>query len=312
MKPILTVMLALLIATSTQAKDYVYQDFQKLSSSLYHHQPDIKSCNAGSLHEHEKSKVLSAVNEVRSLHGLPHVIYNESEQGEVMQTAMLMAANGKIDHYPPSSWKCWDQNSAKVAGASLLSGGVVAQKIKFFTPGEDIAMWLADHESISPSGIGHRRWLLDPFLKQISYGRVSGEANNGNQTVASILKIMRPERSSPVEVSSELITYPSGDYPSRLYMPGAPLSVSLLIDKNQKASNDLVDFSKTQIKITSSNGRLLKVNKVLADNNFFGLPNNLQFNTSDLIGGERYDVTLDNVIVRGEPKSYKYWFKLSN
>ena len=299
-----------LAAGSGQAGDGFYPDFQKLSAALYRELPDPSACQAGILLDAQKHQVLLTLNAIRTLHGLAPVRYEDSEQDAVMQTALLMAANGRIDHAPPQQWRCWNATAAKTAGASLLSGGVRAPNIAFHTPEQDMIVWLTDTEARSVAGIGHRRWLLDPFLKRIAYGRVSGAVDARNQSVASVLKIMRPDGLAQAGAAPELIAYPFGDYPARFYAEGAPLSVALLIDPENKAGNAAVDFSQTRIAVKPASGKPLRISGVIADNRFYGLPNNLQFRAERLVAGERYEVMLDGVRVKGEAKNYRYWFRI--
>ena len=160
------------------------------------------------------------------------------------------------------------------------------------------------------AGIGHRRWLLDPFLKRIAYGRVSGAVDGRNQSVASVLKILRPDGMTQAATAPELIAYPYGDYPARFYAEGAPISVALMIDAGHKAGNAAVDFSQTRIAVKPASGKPLRISGVIADNRFYGLPNNLQFRAERLVAGERYEVMLDGVRVKGEAKTYRYWFRI--
>ena len=299
-----------LAAGCTQAGDGFYPDFQKLSAALYQQQPAPAACQTGVLLDTQKQQVLVTLNAIRALHGLAPVRYEETEQESVMLTALLMAANGRIDHAPPQHWRCWTATAAKTAGASLLSGGVRAPNIAFHTPEQDMIVWLTDTEARSVAGIGHRRWLLDPFLKRIAYGRVSGAVDGRNQSVASVLKILRPDGMTQAATAPELIAYPYGDYPARFYAEGAPISVALMIDAGHKAGNAAVDFSQTRIAVKPASGKPLRISGVITDNRFYGLPNNLQFRAERLVAGVRYEVTLDGVRVKGEAKTYRYWFRI--
>lgn len=153
-------------AVSAHAGGGFYPDFQKLSAALYQQMPTPAACQTGVLHEAQKQQVLSTLNAIRHLHGLAPVRYNDSEQGDVMQTALLMAVNGRIDH------------------------------------------------------------------------------------------------------------------------------------------------AQTLIQVTPRLGNPLRVSGIIADNRFYGLPNNVQFRAGQLIAGERYKVTLERVLVQGGPKTYRYWFRI--
>ena len=121
---------------------------------------------------------------------------------------------------------------------------------------------------------------------------------------------MRPEKTAAAATGPELIAYPFGDYPARFYAEGAPLSVALMIDSGTKSGNAAVDFSQTRIQVKPASGKPLRISGVLADKRFYGLPNSLQFRTGRLLAGERYEVTLERVVVQGQPKTYRYWFRI--
>ena len=93
-------------AGAAQAGGGFYPDFRKLSAGLYQQLPEPEACRSGILHDTQPQQVLSTLNAIRSLHGLAPVRYEDSEQSEVMQTALLMAVNGRIDHAPPQHWRC--------------------------------------------------------------------------------------------------------------------------------------------------------------------------------------------------------------
>lgn len=191
---------------------------------------------------------------------------------------------------------------------SLLSGGVTAPNIAFHTPAQDVIAWLTDHTALTSDSIGHRRWLLDPFIGQISYGRVSGKTDGRKVSVGSALAF-GITKLKPV-TGPELIAYPFHDYPSRFFPKNALLSLSLLIDNERKPGNSAVDFSKVRIRVTTERGESIRARKVRFDNHYFGLPNNLQFELDDIQPGIRYDIQVDAVKVQGQEKSYRYWFRI--
>jgi hypothetical protein len=275
---------------------------------MFAEQPDIPACRAGRLQDAQVQLALDTLNAIRELHELAPVTLNPLTEQESNQAALMVAANGKLDHNPPASWRCFSTTGAKAMAKSLLSGGVTAPNIAFHTPAQDIIAWLTDHTAVSSDSIGHRRWLLDPFIGQISYGRVSGKTVGRNVSVGSALAFNNTKL-KPV-TGPALIAYPFHDYPARFFSENALLSLSLLIDKQRKPGNSAVDFSQASIRVVNERGESVRVRNVRFDNHFFGLPNNLQFELDDIQQGVRYDIQVDAVKVQGQEKSYRYWFRI--
>lgn len=285
-----------------------YPDFLTLSKPMFSEQPDIPACRPGRLHLEQVQQAVDTLNAIRKLHELAPVTLNPLTEQESNQAALMVAANGKLDHNPPASWRCFSTTGAKAMAKSLLSGGVTAPNIAFHTPAQDISAWLTDHTAFTQDSIGHRRWLLDPFIGQVAYGRVSGKTDRRNVSVGSALAF-NITKLKPV-TGPELIAYPFHDYPSRFFSKNALLSLSLLIDKQRKQGNLAVDFSQATIRAATDRGEPVRVRNVRFDNHFFGLPNNLQFALGDIQQGVKYNIQVDGVKVQGQEKSYRYWFRI--
>lgn len=302
------VLLVAVFSVAVNASSDFYPDFLTLSKPMFSEQPDILNCRAGRLNDAQVQLALDTLNAIRVLHELAPVTLNHLTEQESNQAALMVAANGKLDHNPPASWRCFSTTGAMAMAKSLLSGGVTAPNIAFHTPAQDIIAWLTDHTALTSDSIGHRRWLLDPFIGQISYGRVSGKTVGRKVSIGSALAF-NSTNVKPV-TGPELIAYPFHDYPSRFFSNNALLSLSLLIDKERKPGNSSVDFSQVRIHVTNERGESVRTRKIRFDNQYFGLPNNLQFELDDIQHGVRYDIQVDAVKVRGLEKSYRYWFRI--
>ena len=285
-------------------------DFLNLSAPLYAELPDIASCRAGQLQHAERLAVLARVNDIRQRHGLAPVSRDTLAEPAVDQAALMLAANGRLEHNPPGNWRCFSAAGAGAASNSLLSGGVTAPNIAFHTPAQDIIAWLTDANAVATETIGHRRLLLDPFLKSVAYGRVSGKVGPRRASVGSVLKVTGPGSALTAGSGSELIAWPYHDYPQRYFTDGAYLSVSLLIDRTRKQANAAVDFSAARVSVVTESGRAMPVRNIRFDNQYYGLPNNLQFMLPRIEPNVRYEISIDGVNVRGEEKSYRYWFRI--
>jgi uncharacterized protein YkwD len=62
--------------------------------------PDINNCYAGKLSAKFRNEFLNEINTVRALHGLPSITYDYAHEDEMMQTALILAANNILTHYP--------------------------------------------------------------------------------------------------------------------------------------------------------------------------------------------------------------------
>ena len=288
------------------ARPAFYPDFRALSAPLFAEQPDIPACRSGRLRDVAESEAWQALNEIRGLHGLAPVALDR-QNAAAAQAALMLAANGRLEHVPPASWRCHTAAGAQALAASLLSGGVTARNIAFHTPAQDIIAWLVDNKATAADSIGHRRWLLDPFLGKVAYARVSGSTGGQKVTVASVLHVTGIARPA---AGPALIAYPYQDYPARFFHDDTPLSLSLLVDRQRRQGNAAVDFSTARIRVTDERGEPLLIGGVASDRYAFGLPNNLQFRPAGIRHGVRYEVSVDGVRVGGLEKSYHYWFRI--
>lgn len=295
----------LVCAMPVLAQDRV---FIRHAAALYEQQPDIKSCQPGKLAEAEKLRVLDTVNAIRVLHGLEAVRYDEGAQDGVMQIALMMAANEQVSHAPLPSWACYTQDGYDTAQVSNLSGGF-SPYLAFVGGEQNVIRWLTDTNNMLPGNIGHRRWLLDPFLKKIAYGRVSGSVD-GQSVEGAALRISYPGQAAPTGFTGGFVAYPFQDYPEKYYADGALLSFSAIPNTGQTFANRNVDYATAAILVRRRGGDELPVSKVAFDNLGFGVPNNIQFDVGPLMRDAIYDVQVTGVIVDGVRRDYEYWFRI--
>lgn len=80
---------------------------------------DINNCYAGKLSESFRNEFLSEINTVRNLHGLPSVKYDYAHEDEMMQTALILAANNILTHYPEPSTDCYSNIGARTSSLEM-------------------------------------------------------------------------------------------------------------------------------------------------------------------------------------------------
>lgn len=293
-----------LLAVPAAAQD---RDFGRQALELYDVPPDIAHCSPGVLKQSEKTRALDTLNFIRALHDLPPVRYDEDSQDEVMQAALLIAANGRISHVPSPFWKCWSPKGADGAQDSNLSGGA-AVYLKLHTSGQVVADWLTDVTNTIANNVGHRRWLLNPFLDRVAFGRVT--ANTDSESVDGVALRVNYLPGGPANFTQPLVAWPFHVYPALLFAPGSLLSFSAVVNPASYFANQDVDYSQALVSVTQRGGGPVAVTNISHDNAAYGLPNNLQFAAAirqDVV----YDVTIRNVKAGGVTRDYSYWFRIA-
>ena len=284
-------------------------EFTVAAQSLYTALPDTAICRTGTLTAAEKAGTLSAVNAIRAAHGLAAVSQDSTGDNEVMQIALMLAVNGSLSHAPPSTWGCYTAAGAQGAGSSNLYLGGPSAFLPLASSASILTSWLADVGS--EETLGHRRWLLDPFLKQVAFGRVDVQAANGQRSTGAALKVIHAgDDAGPV--TPDYVAYPVGDYPVAYFQGNPVLSFTAIADKASRQGNgsNQVDFSATTVSVVPQGGAVLVVSGVTAHHDSYGVPNNLRFRIGALQTGVAHDVTVANVRVNGVTRTYRYTFRL--
>ena len=271
---------------------------------------DVSNCQAGTLAQSHKDTALKTLNEIRALHGLSPVSYDSSFDDEMMQAALINAANQTLSHKPSSTSKCYSDVGYNGTNTSNIELNYY-DKLTELNGVDPIRNALTEQYS---TNLGHRRWLLSPFLKRISFGAIADISNHWSHQyiVGYSTKVIFPEDSfKPTQHKKGVIAYPYQNYPVKYFVRGVPLSLSILEDQSNSGSNVSVRFNNATVTVTErASGVVQKITNVSFDNLGMGLPNSLQFNFNDLIYGKTYDVQISNVRFNGEVKNYKYWFKI--
>ena len=177
----------------------------RLLAALYAEAPDIEHCRAGRLRPEVVTTLTARVNEVRALHGLAPVTYDASTEDTAVAAALTFAANGSLSHYPGSWWRCFTEDASTGARLSNIFGGLASERLIFVSMDEMVTGWMTDVRHMNPGSIGHRRWLLDPFLASISFGRVAGLLPDGRRTDGAALRIIGSNRVVPQPIEGGFI-----------------------------------------------------------------------------------------------------------
>lgn len=184
---------------------------------------------------------IRAVNFVRYLSGLPDdVTANPSLAGQQQAAALVNALHQKLSHYPtmPAGMDDSLYASAKEgARTSNLYGGSPT----FY---DNVLGYMADSGATNIDRVGHRRWIINPEMKQTMFGMVH-TANN--VAYASMYSMDKGRPAS--EVQYDYIAWPSAGYfPEEVFKTNDPWSVSLNPQKYDRTRTDQIQVKLTRVR----------------------------------------------------------------
>lgn len=278
------------------------------TAALYNQPPDPARCFAGVLLPQTKYRFLDAFNALRARHGLAPVRYNEGADRAAGEAALIMATNNALSHDPPSNWSCWTAAGAGAAASSNLLGGVSSPYLTYEDDNGILAEWLIEGDG---DEIGHRRWMLDPYLDQTTLGRVITVLPGGVRMDSVVMKVFDfPGGSSRRDAALRIpdyVAWPQGDYPAQFFSPRARLSFSVSEDPEALTN---VDFSEARVSI-SDGQQTLPVRDQRWDNEGYGVANCLSWRVDGIVPGRSYSVTISGI--RDAPRDrYHYSFRITN
>ncbi len=293
---------------------------------LYSQLPDIRHCASGKLRHREILEAFKAVNRIRSLHNLPPVSYNCEWDKKSAKAALIVGANRNLTHHPSVASHCY---SAEGAEASLhgnlfisiysvwdpsLTGRrvpeIVTQMTKhLISTRRIISDWLID---LDVPSLGHRRWLLDPFLTEISFGRVDTLSHSGSRwdVVTGAALTYGSLKSIPPRSVNFFVACPFGNYPVELFDKNEFFSFSAIPVTANCFDNKFVRMNEAKITVKDPRGNSLPVQNVHQDNIPYGVPNILMWQTPGIRTGEQYRVIISNVRFGNTSRTYRYWFRI--
>lgn len=123
----------------------------------------VGTCSQGTMSLDWQERTLRSVNLYRWLAGVPPLTLEPAAFQAEQACALMMHANGKLSHTPPSAWKCWTEDGAAAAGSSSIATTPAVQAVD---------LYVADPGN--PTTLGHRRWVLSPWITTTAFGSTSG------------------------------------------------------------------------------------------------------------------------------------------
>jgi uncharacterized protein YkwD len=203
---------------------------------------DESRCLAGGVSGASLTATRNAINFVRSLGGLAPVSFNSALNSRSQQTALMMSANKAVSHSPSRSWRCYTSTGAANAGRSNLA--LAYPKI---TSAGVVGLYMQDPGG-SNYGVGHRRWLLNPFATSMG---------SGSTNVANAITVIGP--SSSARPNPTFVSWPTAGYFPNTIEPDGRWSLS--------AGNRGVSFAGSTVAVYR-NGARISATKLRVENGY--------------------------------------------
>lgn len=131
---------------------------------------------AGVLSDTTLNSAVDMLNQVRYIAGLSYDVKLKDEYNELAQAASLVNyVNGTMSHHPeqPSDM---DKDLYDLGYKGAGESNIVWASWEDW-PLNDLIVnsWMADDDDGNISRVGHRRWILNPYMKQTGFGVVKGD-----------------------------------------------------------------------------------------------------------------------------------------
>lgn len=290
-------------------------------SHFYDEQPDPANCKAGVIKQAEKDKVIQEINLIRAVHHLKPVVYNTAFDEIARESALIQSTNDEkgLDHEPANSYKCWTQ--AGYDGSKTSNLFISWSSGNSAVPTENsIGSWMVDQYS---SKVGHRRWIIDPFLRHVAVGRADGPSTKYQGWTNSAITLICIDRDNEQNVSDwdyDFVAYPYHNYKPRwVYYQDQDkntrwhyLSFTYIADKSSGyMGNKDVSFANTQITMKDEDDNPVTIVEQIYDNDGYGTPNCLKWMPNKLDPEKKYYVEIKNVMSGGQSKDFSYWFEIT-
>ncbi len=240
--------------------------------------------DAGTLGTDYLNAIAARIDDYRWMAGLPGgITLDPTENADAQQAALMMSANGLLDHDPLPGWIDYSAAGAQGAASSNLSLGASGT--------DAIDGYISDAYNISdPNSVGHRLWLLDPTTRTMGIGDIPTPDYGYPQ--ANAVWVIQSD-SPPAPYVSMVAWRPAGFVPDSLI----PAKWSIQTDQNADFSNATVSMTK--------NGVPEQVT-ILSISGLYAGPAITWAMDGSTIGPAVYTVDVDNVMLNGQYQSFSY------
>jgi uncharacterized protein YkwD len=256
---------------------------------------------------------LNALNFYRFISGLPADLEVADELNlKAQYGSVLLASEGKFGHTPPQPAHMPDdfykQGYSSTTSANIYASYGYNDHILFHS----VEAYMEDSDTSNLDRVGHRRWVLNPPMKQVGMGLAKGP-DDFSYTALQIFDKSRAET-----VDYHYIPYPAqGPFPVEVFGPTDAWSVSVNPKEFEKPSLESVTVTLTRLRDNRSWKLDAGNNKVTEKGAYFNTENNAYGTGSAIIfrpdgvdvyrPGDTYQVRIDGLTGKdGSAKTIAY------
>ena len=273
-----------------------------LADDTYSVAPTFSPYSAGVVKSEVLNEALKELNFIRKLAGVPNnVTLNADYTNKAQHGAVLLDANNVLTHQPskPSdmSQSFYDLGYEATTHGNIFSGRTYSLRYS-------VKSYMDDNDRSNMTTVGHRRWLLNPRLKQTGFG-ISTQRGYSVTYVIEEAPEDYDEYTQWIQtwpINGDYIPWPvKGEHPINYFGANVPWSVTL----RTSAFKDYAD-SDIVVKLTrSSDGQTWTFRTTQSDGYFnishttYGRDECIIFrpdNVSEYRNGERWQVEITGLI----------------
>lgn len=212
------------------------------ADQIYLESPSVTApYKAGKIKSEYIEDGIRAVNFVRYLAGLPDdVTANYSLADQQQAVALVNAANKQLNHYPNKPTGIDDALYASGTEGARTSNLYMGSPTFY----DNVLGYMADSDTSNIDRVGHRRWIINPEMKQTMLGMVHA-ANNVAYASMYAFDMSRPKS----EVQYNYIAWPSAGYfPEDVFSTTDAWSVSLNPENYDRNRTDQIRVKLTRVR----------------------------------------------------------------
>lgn len=302
---------------------------------IYTALPAAETCEAGVLAPEWEARALAQVNRARLQAGLPEVTLAQDDGGPLQACTLINALLGQTTSDPPEGSACWSAAAAEACrGSNLTTLGfrvasadpdLVHRSLQI--PETFVDSWLVDDDSGGDGvpTLGHRRWLLDPFLGPTQFAMgyaVSTDASGVLVRQVGALRVVTESPTAELVLEHPYVAWPVGETPAAWMALDGWLLVSVVVSTQEPAASAAVDFRGVTVRLTRDGAAVPLATRAdgavdlrttgAGQGPVHGLPNHLQFRPAEpLVMDADYRVTVEGIAGAGAPTTISYGFRVT-
>ena len=218
------------------------------ASEIYVHSPSFSPYRAGTVKRDALYEALAELNYARWLAGVPNnVTLNDEYTRRAQMGAVLLDAVDTLTHTPPKPDDMpgefydagYDSTThGNIAYSKIITGGNVRGNLKLK---DTTKMYMEDTDGRNVGALGHRRWIMNPRLKQVGFGISTRRGYSVTYVIEEFP--IRKQRLSQAEyakylnwlkwpIADEFITWPSCKHPHPLDWFESKTAWSVTLNRN--------------------------------------------------------------------------------